>query len=211
MCPITSPIQEDWQLLPFFFFFFLLLLFGVNIKRGGRSGFNIILSTNQSIQVCCAGVEGEEAEGWSGMAIVLTAENKGPDNRPSLTTSAGLIWIFSLGWLPSYLQQLSQSYALNLAVCCLVANELWRCLVITAAVSLPLSPPFYHSLIDLKSLTETPSGCVLRLPPSLFCSFSCYLFGTETVKYLHSLFWSMFTNAHLSPPLPIDFKPTGYW
>lgn len=31
------------------------------------------------------------AEDWGGIAIVLTAENKGPDNSPSLETSIGLI------------------------------------------------------------------------------------------------------------------------
>lgn len=186
--------------------FFFLLLFSVKSKRGGRSGITIILSTIQSIQVCCTGVEGEEAESWSGMAIVLTAENKGPDNSPSLTTAVGFMWIFSLGWLLSYLQQLSQSYALNLAVCCLVANELWRYLVITAAVSLSVSPPFLSLANWLKIIDWNPIimriGCVLRQPLplslSLSFAFSCYLFGTATVTNLRRLL----EHAHRCPPPP---------
>lgn len=142
------------------------------------------------------------------MAIVLTAENKSPDNSPSLTTSVGLIWIFSLGWLLSYLQQLTQSYALNLAVFCLVANELWRCFVITAAVSLFLSPPFYYLLIYLKSLTETPSVWFgFTLSPSLslvIISLSWFICMAHQLSQICIVFWSMLPNAHL-------FFSPSYW
>lgn len=80
----------------------------------GEAGPEInIISNIQSIQVSCASVEAEEAEGWRGMAIVLTAENKDPDNSPFLKTSIGFIWIFFLGWLLSNLEKPSQFYALN--------------------------------------------------------------------------------------------------
>lgn len=82
---------------------------------------------------------------------------------PSLTTLKGLIWISSPGWLLTYLQQLSQSYALSLAPRCLLANELWRCLVITAAVSPFLSPPFYHLLNWRKIIDWNPLDIVWTL------------------------------------------------
>lgn len=82
---------------------------------------------------------------------------------PSLTTLIGLIWISSPGWLLTYLQQLSQSYALSLAPRCLLANELWRCLVITAAVSPFLSPPFYHLLNWRKIIDWNPLDIVWTL------------------------------------------------
>lgn len=89
--PNNQPHTRTLTTSAFLSFLFLLHLFSVNIERGSMPGFNIIPSTIQSIQVCFTSVNGKEAEGWSGMAIVLTAENQGPDNSPSLKISAGLI------------------------------------------------------------------------------------------------------------------------
>lgn len=76
--PNNHPHTRKLTTSAFLFYLFLLLLFNVNIERGNMPGYNIIPSTIQSIQVCFTSVEGKETEGWSGMAIVLTAKKPGP-------------------------------------------------------------------------------------------------------------------------------------
>lgn len=93
--------QHAENLLKLLFFFSLFLLSVVNESRCPQMN---TLFNGEWNEFCCPGDGGGVMRMRAGITAAFNAGNEGSDKRCSLKTWIGLMWIFSRGWLLSYLQ-----------------------------------------------------------------------------------------------------------